>query len=325
MSDQKARWSLTAVAGAREVADGIKEIVLRYDHPAPAAPGSHIDVAVRVGNRDEIRSYSVVTSDSTAKTVTIAVRLATGGGGGSRYLHGLIPGDRLRATDPLQGFALTLGREGYVLVAAGIGITPLLPMFRTLRASGAQVRLVYAGRHRRGMAFVEELAGDREQVELVVSAEGDRLDAAKTIAAVPENHELYVCGPLGLLDALRAAWRDAGRSPGRFRFETFGSSGRHAPEEFVVEIPRLSLRTTVPPNVSILDALRQAGAETMSDCRRGECGLCEVRVLECTGLIDHRDVFLSDAQHAEGNYLCTCVTRVVARGEESPKLVLDLP
>ncbi|MDP2020417.1 MAG: 2Fe-2S iron-sulfur cluster binding domain-containing protein, partial [Hydrogenophaga sp.] len=94
--------------------------------------------------------------------------------------------------------------------------------------------------------------------------------------------------------------------------ETFGSSGAHPAEEFVVEVPRLALRTTVAARSTVLDALRAAGAEMMFDCRRGECGLCEVRVLACDGVIDHRDVFLSDAQHAAGDYLCTCVSRVAS-------------
>ena len=327
MTNSADRWRAVTVVGVRDAAAGIRSITLSYGRPVLAAPGSHIDVMVHIGGRSETRSYSVVRNDPPAGTVEIAVRLAVEGGGGSRYMHGLAAGGRLRATDPRQDFPLTRGRPGYVLVAAGIGITPLAPMFRALCAAGADVRLVYAGRNRAAMAFVEELAGSGRPVELVVESEGHTIDAPALVAGVPNCHELYVCGPIGLLEALRGAWRAAARPAGGFRFETFGSSGSHPAEEFVVEVPRLALRTTVAAHRSVLDALRVAGAEMMFDCRRGECGLCEVKILACDGVIDHRDVFLSDAQRAEGGYLCTCVSRVAASSPSGgpPTLVLDLP
>jgi ferredoxin-NADP reductase len=318
-------WTTARVVSATDAADGIRSLRLAFGRPVQAPPGSHLDVMVHLRGRTETRSYSVVANGAREGTVDLAVRLAHDGGGGSRYMHGLTVGDRLRVTEPVQDFPLTRGRPGYVLVAGGIGITPLLPMYRHLRAEGAAVRLVFAGRDRRSMAFLDELADG--PVELVVEEEGGLIDGGTLVAGLPEDHDIYVCGPIGLLEALRTAWRAAGRPGHRFRFETFGSSGRHPAEEFVVEVPRLSLRTRVPTNQSLLDALRAAGVEMMYDCRRGECGLCEVRVLGADGVVDHRDVFLSDAQHAEGGYLCACVSRVAsAPGTASPpRLILDLP
>ena len=115
-----------------------------------------------------------------------------------------------------------------------------------------------------------------------------------------------------MLDAIKAAWADGGPAAADLRFETFGSSGRFAPEAFRVRIPRLGLETTVPADVSMLEALEACGADMMYDCRRGECGLCQVKVLDVQGAIDHRDVFLSDAQHHEGDRILTCVSRVVS-------------
>jgi vanillate monooxygenase ferredoxin subunit len=102
------------------------------------------------------------------------------------------------------------------------------------------------------------------------------------------------------------------RRPADLRFETFGSSGRFAPEAFTVRIPRLGVETLVPHDVSMLEALEACGADMMFDCRRGECGLCEVKVLDVDGVIDHRDVFLSDEQHRAGDRLQCCVSRVVS-------------
>ena len=319
-------WTTVTVVAATDAAKGIRSLRLAYDHPVKTEPGSHVDVMVPVGGRIETRSYSVVAAAPAERTVDLGVRLAVDGGGGSRYMHGLTEGDRLRVSEPKQHFALTRGRQGYVLVAGGIGITPLLPMLRALRAEGADVRLVYAGRDRAAMAFLDQLDA-LDCVEFVVEAEGSVIDAARLVASVPYGHELYVCGPIGLLEALRSAWRAASRSPSRFRFETFGSSGQHPAQEFVVEIPAQDLRITVPANRSLLDALEAAGADMMSDCRRGECGLCEVRVIDCDGELDHRDVFLSASQHAKGDYMCTCVSRVASApdAEAPPMLVLDLP
>ncbi len=96
----------------------------------------------------------------------------------------------------------------------------------------------------------------------------------------------------------------------QLRFETFGNSGRFATEAFKVKIPRLGMEVQVPSNKTMLDALEAAGVAMISDCRRGECGLCALYIIETTGTVDHRDVFFSDEEKAENRKLCTCVSRV---------------
>jgi vanillate O-demethylase ferredoxin subunit len=163
------------------------------------------------------------------------------------------------------------------------------------------------------MAFVDELVAEHgDRLDLRIDDEGGSLDVAELVAGVPDGGELYVCGPTPMLDAIKTAWAQAGRRPADLRFETFGSSGRFAPEAFTVRIPRLGLETLVPHDVSMLEALEACGADMMFDCRRGECGLCEVKVLDVDGVIDHRDVFLSDEQHRAGDRLQCCVSRVVS-------------
>ncbi len=114
-----------------------------------------------------------------------------------------------------------------------------------------------------------------------------------------------------LLEAVRAAWAHAGRLPTRLHFETFGSSGHFAPEPFEVLVPRHDVKVTVGVGETLLQALRGAGVELLSDCERGECGLCALDVIEAEGAIDHRDVFFSEAQKAFGDKLCACVSRAI--------------
>jgi vanillate O-demethylase ferredoxin subunit len=200
-----------------------------------------------------------------------------------------------------------------VLAAGGIGITALVGMGRALNARGADYRFVYGARSRSLMAFVDDLAAEHgDRLELRVDDEDTPLDVQELVAGVPPGGELYVCGPTPMLDAIKAEWARVGRRPADLRFETFGSSGRFAPEAFGVRVPRLGLETVVPHDVSLLEALEAAGADMMYDCRRGECGLCQVKVLEVSGAIDHRDVFLSDNQHRAGDRLQTCVSRIVS-------------
>jgi vanillate O-demethylase ferredoxin subunit len=170
-------------------------------------------------------------------------------------------------------------------------------------------RLLYAGRSRSAMAYLpqlQETLGDRLQV---YSDDDGAPDLEAEIARLSAAAEVYVCGPLGMLEAVRRHWHAAGRSRARLHFETFGNSGNAPAQAFVVQLPALGLEVAVAENESMLDALAGAGVEVMSDCRRGECGLCVVEVLDPDAAIDHRDVFFSDEQHHENRKLCACVSR----------------
>jgi vanillate O-demethylase ferredoxin subunit len=160
------------------------------------------------------------------------------------------------------------------------------------------------------MAYLPELQnmlGPR--LDVFAADEGRRLDLAAAFAALPADGECYICGPINLLDAAKQIWAKAGRPPARLRFETFGSSGRFAAATFTARIPRLNLEVEVPADVSLLDALAARGVAVLADCRRGECGLCAMDILDADSAIDHRDVFLSDQQHAENRKICACVSR----------------
>ena len=132
---------------------------------------------------------------------------------------------------------------------------------------------------------------------------------------VDSDTEAYVCGPIRLMDAVRRAWLERGLPIANLRMETFGNSGWFDPQEFTVRVPALGLETRVKPNQSMLEALEAAGADMLYDCRKGECGLCEVRVAALEGDIDHRDVFYSERQRNAREKMCCCVSRVVGTAD----------
>ncbi|WP_329568788.1 PDR/VanB family oxidoreductase [Streptomyces sp. NBC_01361] len=301
--------SPATVMSRTEIVPGIVELVLRPQRAPTIPPGSHIDVTVPLPGGTETRSYSLVDLGRADGCYRIAVRLDENGRGGSRWMHTLQPGATVEVTDPISNFAPSPGGQPSVLLAGGIGITPIVGLARALRAAGAEPRIIYTGRSRDQMAFVEHLEREHPgQVTVVESDLGTHLDADDVVAEVPDDGVLYVCGPVGLLTAVGRAWERSGRPAANLRFETFGTSGEPS-TPFRVEVPARGLSVDVPQETSILDALEAAGVEMMYSCRRGECGLCRVAVLAADGELDHRDVFLSERQQAEGRMLCSCVSR----------------
>jgi ferredoxin-NADP reductase len=330
------RWQQAEVVESTDVADDVRRIVIRPENPRPAAPGSHLDVELSHAGRTIRRSYSVVRSEHEGRHWTISVQLAPASRGGSRAMHALEKGARLRVSDPLQNFPLGVGASRYVLVAGGIGVTALVAMATALRRRGADYSLVLVGRSRTVMAYLDDLVAEHgDRVHVHVDDEGTGLEVGELVGEIARSDvagdtELYMCGPIRLMDALRREWAAQGLPGPNLRFETFGNSGAWAPEEFRVSIPALERTVSVGEDVSLLDALEDAGVEVMWDCRKGECGLCTVRVLSCDGEIDHRDVFLSDEQKGADTSLCACVSRVAA-GDGTPTpartrtLTIDLP
>jgi ferredoxin-NADP reductase len=308
-------WLEARIEATREVARDIRLLEIRPAHGAvPWGPGSNLNVTVMAGGRPDTRSYSLV-GEPDPDVYRITVKRLPESRGGSAYMWSLAPGARLRITQPKNHFELAFGRPDYLLIAGGIGITPIYGMALALARRGARFRLLYAARGRADLAFAPELEaqlGDR--LELFVSDEGRRIDVMAEIQHLTPGGELYVCGPIPLLNDAKRAWAASGRRMGGLRFETFGNSGLYAPEPFVVRIPRLGLTVRVPENQSMLDALEQAGVEMIHDCRRGECGLCAVDIVEAEGVVDHRDVFFSEEQKARNRKLCTCVSRAVRGG-----------
>ena len=290
--------------------------------------GAHIRVQVSLpdGTRDW-RHYSLINLSSDVDTgaavneYRIAVRLENQGRGGSRFMHhGVNVGDLLTIEIPKNDFPLDHSSGCAVLLAGGIGITPLVSMAAQRVREHAPWRMVYAGRSRDVMAFLPELqawGGDALRIHADLE-QNAMLDVNVLLDGCGPQDHLYVCGPKPMLDAVLAATAARGWGHGRVHFELFSTpvveAGDHAIEVVLAQSGR---SITVPANQSILDALIDAGVDPMFDCKRGECGVCAVAVIE--GEIDHRDYVLSNSEKAAGNVMQVCVSR--CRG---PRLVLDL-
>lgn len=311
-------WQTAEVAAVDDVATGVRRIELCLPNPIRVPAGSHLDLMVPLPGGEDLRSYSIVDAEPDGSRVALSVQLAPASRGGSAYMHSLQVGDRLRVTQPVQNFPLGVGAPRYLLLAGGIGITALCAMGEVLRQRGADYELVYVGRSREVMAYAAELAERHpDRLRPHVDDEGTGLSVdtlLDELAADPgaQRTEVYLCGPIRLMDAVRRGWAARELPVTNLRFETFGNSGSWEPQEFEVSVPRLGVTTTVGRDTTMLDALEAAGVEMMWDCRKGECGLCQVRVLEVEGAIDHRDVFFGPDEHATDAGLCACVSRIAA-------------
>ena len=305
-------WERAVVRSTTRVADDVRHIVLDVPGNPRAATGAHVDVLVPGADGVRLgRSYSVVDDGRHAGAVAVAVRLDPRSRGGSAFMHTLRSGDAITVSHPVSDFELTPNHPRTVLLAGGIGITPMVGMARELRRRGADYRLFYAGRSRSTMAFLDQLRDDHgDRLEVAVEDEAGRFDVAVLLAGLAADTELYVCGPPLMLRAVQEAWQEAGRPPGLLRFETFGSGGSLPTLPFEIRVPALGIATTVPADCSALQALERAGGEFMADCLRGECGLCVVPVVAADGPIDPRGVFLSPRQKARDDQICLCVSRV---------------
>jgi dimethylamine monooxygenase subunit B len=304
-------WDAATLVAIRDLTPGIREFTLRPDQyiVAPYPLGSHIKVGVIIDGQPDMRSYSLV-GEADPAGYRIAVRLAEESRGGSRYLWSLQPDARLQVTRPTSLLQVDWQRPHYCLVAGGIGITPLVGAAYALARKTPNLSMHYAVRSRRDAAYAEELAallGDR--LTLHAADEGRRLDLDGLFAQLPAATAALFCGPMRMLEAARSAWANSGRAATDLSYETFGSSGRLAAEPFRVRLRGSGEEFVIPRDRSMLDVLNAAGHEIIADCRRGECGVCAVDVVDVDGEIDHRDVFFSATEKRDSHKLCACVSR----------------
>jgi ferredoxin-NADP reductase len=265
---------------------------------------------VLIDGRPETRSYSLV-GDVNPDGYRIAVRRAPDSRGGSLYMWSLRPGARIEVSSPASLLEIDWSRTSYCLIAGGIGTTPIVGISSALMRRNAEVELHYAVTSRHDAAFLDELSVLGDCLIVHASDEGKRIDLDETFGRLPPDALAIICGPMRLLEAARRSWASAGRMPADLRYETFGSSGLLPTESFRVRIDNSGREIVVPENKSMLDALNDAGLEVMSDCQRGECGVCAIDVIAVDGQIDHRDVFFSDHQKKANGKICPCVSRAV--------------
>ncbi|MFD1254173.1 Phenoxybenzoate dioxygenase subunit beta [Devosia equisanguinis] len=306
----RVEWRDATVAEVRQIADDVRYIAFAVDGVVPRFdPGSHSNFRVEINGQPANRTYTIIPAPS--GQIAVAVKLHPQSRGGSRFMWALEHGAAVRLTLPENRFELSWRAPHYLLLAGGIGITPIYGMARALMARGASLRVVYAARSRGLMAFAEDLQ-DLLGGQLVLrdNSIGEHVDLAAEFAALPPDAECYLCGPIGMLEAAKAAWADAGRPISRLRYEVFGDSGLFAEKPFVVDVLNRDISVPVRSDQTLLEALIGAGVEMIYDCQRGECGLCAVKVLEKEAEIDHRDVFFSPEEKAENHRMCACVSRL---------------
>ena len=286
----------------------------------PFAAGAHI--GVEIGNGQE-RSYSLLNDQGETHRYVIAVLREENGRGGSKWMHGVLrEGDVLRASPPSNNFKLGEAGEKHILIAGGIGITPILPMAARLQHIGRDYSLHYCARTPAEAAFAEEIVARHGARASFYHDGGDPtrgLDVASLLKDRPSAAHAYVCGPAGLIRATREAGRDW--PSGTVHYELFkGTEADVAMQAsdlpFEIVLNKTGTTLMVPADLSILDVLKDHGIRIKSLCREGVCGTCRVRVI--SGKADHRDDCLDDGDRDEMMQVC------VSRAVPGDTLVLDL-
>jgi hypothetical protein len=309
------------VTGLRQLTPRIRAYELRRPDGAPlpkVAAGAHLIVPIRLADGSgTTRTYSISSDPAQHDHYEIAVLDEPTGRGGSAAVHrDYALGLTLHCGPPGNAFALHEDTRPGLLIAGGVGITPLRAMAQALKADGRGVQLHYAARSRREAAYASELAALLGAgFTLHASDAGDRLDIAAALAAMPSDGVAYVCGPGPMIEAARAAAQTLGIAS-RLRFERFAADARRDDQPFDIVLSRSGERVHVAAGETALDALERAGAAVPSSCRAGACRTCVVKRI--AGDADHRDQVLSERERAAGQFT-PCVSR--ARGAE---LVLDL-
>lgn len=304
--------ALTLLVTAHErVADGVVLLRLEGTDLPRWEPGAHLDLVLPSGL---VRQYSLCGDPEDTSSYTVAARLVEDGRGGSREVHEQVQeGTELEVRGPRNRFPL-VDAPAHAFVAGGIGITPVLPMLRAL-PEGAEWRLLYGGRTRASMPFLEEvgkLDPEGGRVTVVPEDEDGRPDLDSFLADLPEDTAVYCCGPEGLMAAVEERLPEgAALHLERFAPRTTADGDG----EFEVELHRSGRTLTVPGDSSVLAAVRAELPNTPYSCEQGWCGTCQQTVLE--GEIDHRDDLLTDSER--GDSMLICVSR--CRGT---RLVLDM-
>lgn len=313
------REAVLHVTRKEAVADGVVTVVLTdpsgQDLPE-WSPGAHIDLVL---SDDLTRQYSLCGSLTDLSSYRIGVLRDPSSRGGSEFVHvELELGSTVRIRGPRNHFPL-VDAPGYLFVAGGIGITPMLPMIAAAESSGANWRLLYGGRNKDSMAFLDELEQFGERVSVYPQDVSGMIPLEKELSEPVAGALVYSCGPGPLLDAVEgftSHW-----PPDSFHAERFAAkavaAGENSLESFEVVCQRSGITLKIEPDQSILAAAESAGLKILASCRAGVCGTCEADVLD--GTPDHRDSVLSAEEREANEFMLVCISR-----SQSARLVLDI-
>ncbi|SEC13270.1 vanillate O-demethylase ferredoxin subunit [Beijerinckia sp. 28-YEA-48] len=314
------------VASIAEATARIKAIELVDPSGAslPAfAAGAHLDIDIPQIGDGEARSYSLINDPRETHRYVIAVQREENSRGGSEWIHAhLQTGDILESSPPLNNFALNEAGEHHLLIAGGIGVTPILAMARRLAALQAPFHIHYCARSRDMAAFVETFEAefpDRFTLHLDGGDPARGLDVATLLQDRTSGGHAYVCGPAGLIRAVRETtshWPKGSVHYELFRGAEDDTAPRSSDAPFEIVLQRSGKHFTVPADKSILDVLKAEGFRIKTLCREGVCGTCRTSVI--SGGVDHRDDVLTDEERETEMQVC------VSRALPGQTLVLDL-
>ncbi|MGV0717709.1 PDR/VanB family oxidoreductase [Mycolicibacterium sp. XJ662] len=284
-------------------------------------PGSHIDLHLPSGR---IRQYSLCGDPAVRDAYRIAVRRIPEGGGGSLEVHdALQPGVTVTTHGPRNAFPLTVPGYGSPtrrlrFIAGGIGITPVLPMLDLAARHDVDWSMLYVGRTRDSLPFLDELARFGERVTIRTDDESGLPSAAELLGDCPGATAVYACGPAAMLTSIRAAL--VGRDDVELHFERFAAPPVVDGRQFSVTAASTGDTVRVGADETLLGALNRAGVRARYSCQQGFCGTCRTRVLGVAdGDVDHRDTLLTDPER-DGGMMLICISR----GTEGAHLTLDL-
>ena len=299
------------VVAIDDAVPGIRTLTLaRPDRAALPSftPGSHIVIEYGGG----ANAYSLTGETAAPREYVVSVLECVDGRGGSRWIHhDLSVGDTVRVREPRSAFAPVLRARRHVLIAAGIGITPMVSHLRSARCWGRDVQLLYIHREGRG-AHVDEITALTDQAYFFTDRAAFLAELAATLADSPFGTHAYICGPGPFIDDVVALATDLGWPASRIHVEHFG--GELAPgEPFEVELASTGETFVVDSGVSLLEALEAHGKTVPSMCRQGVCGECRVPIR--AGVPVHRDLYLSQADRDAGDAMMACVSRAAGRLE----------
>ncbi|MDB5818539.1 MAG: ferredoxin [Rhizobacter sp.] len=298
------------------------ELVEAQGKPLPSfSAGSHVDVELPGGL---VRQYSLCNDPSEGHRYQIAVLRDPASRGGSRAMHEVLKiGDVIQISVPKNHFELAHAAGKHLLMAGGIGVTPVLCMAERLAVMGADFEMHYAARSRERTAFIDRISASPFASKVVFhfddGAAEQKLNIAQVLSTATADTHLYVCGPKGYMDAVLSTARSAGWPEERLHFEFFGAEVEKSAtdESFQVKMASSGKVVTVGKDQTITEALAAAGIEVLTSCEQGVCGTCLTRVLE--GIPDHKDMYLTPAEQAANDQFLPCCSR-----SKSPMLVLDI-
>lgn len=271
--------------------------------------GSHIVVSMPAGNRMYRNAYSLLSSPAERNNYQIAVRLQDPSRGGSRYMHENVEvGSRLKISWPVNLFSISRLGHRHILVAGGIGITPFMSQVYDLLRMHAQFELHYAYRSSKAAGFIEHLKTLlKDKLVCHDMSKGQSLNLHDLLSNQPLGTHVYVCGPAGMVEGVIETARALGWPEAHVHYEEFLAPP--VGEQFTLKLKQSELTLDVGPEVSILEAMEAAGVDAPYLCRGGACGRCELEVVDCDGVIEHHDHYLSDAEKRSGKKIMPCVSR----------------